>query len=78
MAEFCILPRYRRRGLGLKAVRQLFAGHPGRWEVKYAAANPAGKRLWNRAAGIYEPEKVTLPDREEVLVFQTGPKGGRL
>lgn len=78
MAEFCILPRYRREHLGLEAARRLFAGHPGRWEVKYATANSAGKRLWSRAAESYEPEKVTLPNGEEVLVFQTGPKGGSL
>lgn len=78
MAEFSILPKERGRGLGLCAARSLFEGYPGRWEVKYSAANLAGKSLWSRAAEPYGPQKTVLPTGEEVLAFETGPKGGTL
>lgn len=78
MAEFFVLPWYRRSHLGLEAARWLFAQHPGRWEVKYTTANPAGEGLWNRAAEPYQPKKYPLPEGEEVLTFQVGVKGETL
>ncbi len=78
MAEFCILPQYRREHLGLKAAQWLFEHHPGRWEVKYALANEAAARLWERATEVYQPQKYLLPEGEAALVFQTGSKGGAL
>ena len=78
MAEFCILPRYRKAHLGLEAARWLFAHHPGRWEIKYTTANPAGTGLWKRAAEIYGPKKYPLPEGEEVLAFWVRPEGENL
>src|SRR5262245_15957693 len=34
MAEFFVLRKHRRLGVGSEAARQLFAAHPGRWEVR--------------------------------------------
>ena len=75
MAEFCVLPRYRREGLGLEAARWLFDLHPGRWEVKYTTANLAAQRLWDLAASGYGPKKYPLPEGEEALAFVVGAKG---
>lgn len=75
VAEFCILPKYRRDHAGMRAVQLLFKKFPGRWEVKYAAANLPAVHLWHRATELYGPEKHFLPCGEEVLTFFTGQEG---
>lgn len=57
MAEFCILPRYRRKGLGLEAVRRLFAGHPGRREVKYPWPTRRGSGFGTVQRKFMNPKK---------------------
>lgn len=41
MAEFMVLPKYRRQGAGKQAAMRCFALHPGRWEVAPALAAKA-------------------------------------
>lgn len=49
MAEFLVMPKYRRTGAGTAAARELFARHPGPWEVHEAAGNGAAVEFWRRA-----------------------------
>jgi predicted acetyltransferase len=53
MAEFFVLRRYRRRGVGGVAARALFDRFPGRWEVGELRANTAAIRFWRRVIGDY-------------------------
>jgi predicted acetyltransferase len=53
MAEFFVLRRYRRRGVGRAAARDLFDRFPGRWEVGELHANTAAIRFWRRVIGEY-------------------------
>jgi predicted acetyltransferase len=46
MAEFFILRKYRGRGVGRAAAEQIFARHPGQWEVAVARKNIAALRFW--------------------------------
>jgi predicted acetyltransferase len=39
VAEFLVLPKFRRTGIGTQAARQLFAAHPGPWEVHQVIGN---------------------------------------
>lgn len=68
MAEFCVLPEYRGKGLGLGFATAVFRRYPGRWEVKYHLGNRAAVSLWTRAAGPYHP-RVTALGEEQVLSF---------
>ena len=45
ISEFFVLRKYRRRGVGTRAARALFARFPGRWEVAVLTWNPA-QRFW--------------------------------
>ena len=45
LSEFFVLRKYRRRGVGTRAARTLFARFPGRWEVAVLTWNPA-QRFW--------------------------------
>jgi predicted acetyltransferase len=51
MAEFFVLRRWRRQGVGREAVRQLLARFPGRWEVRPFPGYVPGEQFWHRVCG---------------------------
>jgi predicted acetyltransferase len=51
MAEFFVLRKHRRAGVGLEAARQVFAAHRGRWEVRQRREATAATAFWRRAIG---------------------------
>jgi predicted acetyltransferase len=46
IGEFFVLRCHRRRGVGTRAARMLFARFPGRWEVAELSWNVAAQRFW--------------------------------
>jgi predicted acetyltransferase len=50
LAEFTVLPRFRRAGLGRAAARALFARHPGRWWLQVLDDNHVARRFWYAVA----------------------------
>ena len=60
VAEFFVLRKYRRQGIGRQVTRALFDRYPGRWEVAELPQNAAGQAssrparrnlpVWNRSA----------------------------
>ncbi|QEV17427.1 GNAT family N-acetyltransferase [Streptomyces alboniger] len=57
--SFFVVRGARRRGIGLQAVREIVAKHPGRWEVAFQDANLAAVRFWRRVAGEVAGEEWT-------------------
>jgi predicted acetyltransferase len=53
IAEFFVLRKYRRAGVGSRAARELFTRFPGEWEVHELHANVDATPFW-RAAIPYE------------------------
>ena len=53
MAEFFVMRKYRRRGVGSEAARFAFDRFPGRWEVREMAANTPAQAFWRRVIGDY-------------------------
>jgi predicted acetyltransferase len=49
IAEFFVLRKYRRHGVGAQAAASLFERFPGRWTVREQLANPAATAFWRRA-----------------------------
>jgi len=49
MAEFFVMRRYRRHGIGIVAARELFARFPGEWQVRQLATNAPATSFWRRA-----------------------------
>jgi predicted acetyltransferase len=49
MAEFFVLRRYRRLGVGMAAAEKIFTCHPGAWEVRQHDANTSATAFWRRA-----------------------------
>ena len=52
MAEFFVMRKYRRHGVGIVAARALFARVPGDWQVRQLTANPAATTFWRRAIPV--------------------------
>lgn len=53
LAEFFIMRRYQRRGLGRAAATAVFDRLPGRWEVDQVATNAAAIAFWRRVIDDY-------------------------
>ena len=49
VAEFFVLRKYRRIGVGSCAARVLFEGWPGRWEVSVPRYNKPALSFWRKA-----------------------------
>ena len=68
MAEFTVFPVYRKRGLAAEAVKQVFALHPGAWEIKYSLVNIKASRFWRTVTAGFYPHYEVAGD-EAVLSF---------
>ena len=66
VAEFCVLPPYRRGGRGQAAVRAVLARHPGQWELQVYRGNAQGFDFWPRALAacwVADWEQIVREDR---------------
>jgi predicted acetyltransferase len=52
MAEFFIMRKYRKRGIGTRAARAVFAMFPGEWQVRQIAANRGATMFWRSALPV--------------------------
>jgi len=58
MAEFFVMRKYRRAGVGRDAARAVFAMFPGEWQVRQQASNPAATAFWRTAIPVAFREDV--------------------
>jgi predicted acetyltransferase len=49
VAEFFVLKRYRRHGIGAAAASEIWRRFPGRWEVRVLTTNQPAQRFWQTA-----------------------------
>ena len=54
MAEFFILRKYRRGGLGAAVVTDILGRYPGRWEIAIARRNLPAMAFWPRVVGALD------------------------
>jgi predicted acetyltransferase len=52
MAEFFVMRKYRRGGVGVEAARAVFTRFPGEWQVRQVAANVAAVAFWHTAIPV--------------------------
>jgi predicted acetyltransferase len=52
MAEFFVVRKYRRGGVGAQAANALFAMFPGEWQVRQIAANTGATAFWRRTIPV--------------------------
>jgi predicted acetyltransferase len=73
VAEFYILPDFRRAGVGRRAFAALLHKHRGVWELSVVSKNEAAKAFWQRTianAGVTVMDRLTIED-EVVYRFAT-------
>lgn len=63
LAEFFVVRRHRRHGIGTRAAASLFDRRPGIWEVRQMAGHRAARTFWRTAIGAYTAGKF-----EEIVV----------
>lgn len=69
--SFFVVRGARRRGIGLRAAREVLTRHPGPWEIAYQEDNPAAARFWPRLAAeladdAWTREPRPVPGRPEL------------
>ena len=53
VAQFFVMRKYRRRGIGAAAAKRAFDMFPRKWEVRQTAKNVAATAFWRRAIADY-------------------------
>jgi predicted acetyltransferase len=53
VAEFFIVRRYRRLGIGRKVAHEIWKKFPGAWEVRVIDRNQEAREFWKRAIGEF-------------------------
>ncbi|MGQ4387889.1 GNAT family N-acetyltransferase [Streptomyces sp. SAS_270] len=70
--SFFVVRGARRAGIGLRAVRDVVARHPGPWEIAFQDANEGAVRFWRRVAdevaggGGWVEERRPVPGRPDL------------
>lgn len=69
--SFFVVRGVRRTGVGLAAVRDVLARHPGPWEIAFQDANAGAVRFWRRVAtavagAAWREERRPVPGRPEL------------
>ncbi|MFD4554455.1 GNAT family N-acetyltransferase [Streptomyces sp. NPDC058469] len=69
--SFFVVRGARRGGVGLRAVREVVARHPGAWEVAFQDGNPGAVAFWRRvgeelAPGEWGEERRPVPERADL------------
>ena len=78
MAEFFVVRRYRRRGIGSDIAHKVWRQFPGRWAVRVMESNQSAQQFWERAIRGFAGETVHAVRVEkegkgwQVFSFETG------
>lgn len=76
MAEFFVLRKYRRTGIGARAAREIIAFHPGRWSISQVATNSSATAFWRRVIPAEFEETVHADGTvEQRFVAEAVPAG---
>jgi predicted acetyltransferase len=79
VAEFFVLRRFRRTGVGRAAMHQLWDQRPGHWVVRVSEGNSGGRAFWGRVVREYGEgvSERSIPGRHypwRVYELDTGPR----
>jgi len=58
MAEFLVVRRYRRRGIGTEIAHNVWRRLPGHWEVRVMESNHSGRQFWEQAISAFTGEAI--------------------
>lgn len=78
VAEFCVLPAFRRTGLGQRAALRLLALHPGLWELGVSARNVAAWSFWRRVTETFDGVEAMDTGETRILRFDSRDASGKI
>ena len=70
MAEFFIVRKYRRQGVGTTTAHRLFDRFPGAWRIHHDQANLAAQAFWRRVVRGYADDRFTETSEGDRIVQQ--------
>lgn len=73
IAEFMVIPKYRRRGIGKKAAIHIFEKYKGNWEIKPSYGSEKAHLFWENVIREYTGDRFQY--KKSIFVFQTVEKG---
>jgi len=65
MAEFYVLPEFRRHGLALTCATDIFNKHPGKWKIGYNKHNQPSRALWQKLAERLSKGDILIGELDE-------------
>lgn len=68
IAEFMVIPKYRRQGAGSQAAGACFALHSGLWEVKPSYGSKSAKLFWQAVVSQINADAEWVDDRFELMI----------
>jgi len=76
IAEFFIMKKYRRKGIGQAVAEQIFDLHVGQWEVYQKESNEPAQVFWNRVIDRYKKGqfKERFENGRRIHDFEVPPK----
>ena len=75
IAEFFIMRKFRKKGIGQFVAQSIWASHPGSWQVRVWENNTTAHQFWNNAIGkfmgkIIIPFKMPNKEHDGLLVYR--------
>lgn len=53
IADFFVMKKYQKRGVGRQAAEKMFERYPGKWEVRPYPLSPVSRVFWNKVLSRY-------------------------
>lgn len=78
MAEFCVLPAFRRTGVGKRMARRLLTLHAGIWELGVSRHNAAAWSFWCSVTATFDGVAVIEADDTRILRFESRQASRRI
>src|SRR4029453_7742953 len=69
VAEFFVVRRWRRQGVGQEVAMTMFRRHPGRWLVAHDAANLPAARFWPATIRAAADGEVTVSEKPRSATY---------
>lgn len=75
MAEFFVLYKFRRQGIGKQAAHALFSRFQGKWQLRRHHKNVASVAFWDKAVGEYTNGCFTVIKDDPQAAYEDGTIG---
>ncbi|MCL2773679.1 MAG: GNAT family N-acetyltransferase [Oscillospiraceae bacterium] len=65
MSEFFVMLKYRRKGVGMQVMSEVFKRHAGDWDIGYWKSNERASKFWKSVVDKYMPDNYQTYEYED-------------